>query len=104
MKRYWAPLGLTLTLCALACAQDTSGGRIVVPARNSTRPRVLNVTSTHGSITVNAYNGKEVIVETESGYSRNRRPDRGVDGMHRIDLPSRGLVVEEDDNVITVRA
>jgi len=103
MKRSWALLGLTLTVCALVCAQDP--GRVVVPARNTSHPRVLNAASTHGSITVKTYNGKEVIVET-SGSSREdrRRTDQSVDGLHRIDLPSRGLVVEEEDNVITVRA
>jgi len=103
MKRTWALLGLTLTVCALVCAQDA--GRVVVPARNSTRPRVVNASSVHGSIKVKTYNGKEVIVET-SGYSRTYRRgnDQGVDGLHRIDLPAHGLVVEEEDNVITVRA
>ena len=105
MKRLVALLGLTLTICALACAQDTTAGRVVVPARNTTRPRVVNAASTHGNITVKTYNGKEVIVETpSSSRSQRRRVDQNVDGMHRIDLPSRGLIVEEEDNVVTVRA
>src|SRR5262249_37258955 len=65
---------------------------------------VLNAVVTHGSITVKAYTGKDVIVEV--AYPNNpdrRRSDRTVDGLHRIDLPPRGLVVEEDDNVIQVR-
>ena len=103
MKRSSALLGLTLMVCALACAQDNPGNRVVVPARNTTRPRVLNAASTHGSITVKTYGGKEVIVETPASARGRRDEDRPVDGMRRIDLPSRGLVVEEEDNVITVR-
>jgi len=106
MKRSWALMGLTLTVCALICAQDTTGGRVVVPARNTTHPRVVNAASTHGSIAVKTYNGKEVIVETatSSRVDRRRDSDQTVDGLHRIDLPARGLVVEEEDNVITIRA
>jgi len=98
-----ALMGLTLNVCALVWAQDTTGNRIVVPARNTTQPRVVNATSTNGSITVKAYNGKEVIVETPSSSRGRRSDERTPDGMHRIDLPARGLTVEEEDNVITVR-
>src|SRR5436305_15326105 len=98
MKRLLAPMGLTLVICALACAQDSTGERVVVPARNSTHPRVVNVALTHGSITVKAYNGKEVIVESGRTNSESRRPERTVDGLKRIDLPVRGLLVEEVDN------
>ena len=104
MKRSLALTGLTLVVCALACAQDSTGDRVVVPARSSTHPRVVNAALTHGSITVKAYNGKEVIVEAVRSNSSTRRPDRTVDGLKRIDLPGRGLVVEEEDNVIQVRA
>jgi DUF4097 and DUF4098 domain-containing protein YvlB len=105
MKRSLALMGLTLAVCAPACAQDNTGDRVVVPARNTTHPRVVNARLTHGSITVKTYNGKEVIVESVNSNSGTRRStDRTVDGMHRIDLPARGLVVEEEDNVIQVRA
>jgi hypothetical protein len=103
MKRSLALMGLTLTVCALAWAQENPG-RIVVPARNTTRPRVVNATSTHGSITVKAYNGKDVIVETPvSSRPERRNEDRSVDGLRRIDLPAHGLSIEEEDNVITIR-
>ncbi len=103
MKRYAALAGLTLTLCALALGQQPSGERIVVPARNSTRPRVLNAQVTHGSITVKTHAAKEVIVEAQSARSFSNREERSSDGLKRIDLPPRGLTVEEEDNVIQVR-
>jgi hypothetical protein len=104
MKRILAFTGLTLAICALAGAQTAAGDRIVVPARNTTHPRVVNATSTNGSITVKTYTGREVIVEASPSSSRSRRDDRTPDGLHRIDMPLRGLSVEEEDNVITVRA
>jgi len=99
-----ALMGLTLAVCALACAQESTGDRVVVPARNTTHPRVVNAEVTHGSITVKTYNGKEVIVEAPGSSMRGRSSDRTVDGLKRIDLPPRGLVVEEEDNVIHIRA
>src|ERR1051326_5372207 len=103
MKTTFALAGLTLALCSLLPAQDS--GRVVVPARNSSRPRKVNVHVMNGAITVKAYTGKEVIVESDA--STRRTPRRGAvttpDGLHRIDIPLRGLTVEEEDNQITVR-
>jgi hypothetical protein len=103
MKRTFALTGTMLAVCALACAQDDTG-RVVVPARNSSRPRVVVASSNNGSITVKTYDGKDVIVETgNSERSRNRRRDNAPDGLRRIDIPERGLVVEEVDNTITIQ-
>jgi DUF4097 and DUF4098 domain-containing protein YvlB len=95
---------LSFALLPLVCAQENAGDRVVVPARNTTHPREVHVTSTHGSITVKTYNGKDVIVESANNSGTRRNTDRTVDGLRRIDLPERGLVVEEEDNVIHVRA
>lgn len=98
MKRIWASTGLTLALCALACAQDTTGDRIVVPARNSSRPRVVTCSLINGSITVKTYSGAEVIVES----GRPRAPRTAPNGMKRIGPVDRGLEVTEEDNQISV--
>jgi hypothetical protein len=104
MKRYIAPLtSVALAFCWTAAAQESTGERVVVPARNTTHPRVVNVHMTHGSVAVKTYNGKEVIVETGAARSGSSRPAT-VDGLRRVDLPPRGLSVEEDDNVIEVLA
>jgi hypothetical protein len=102
MKTTIALAGLALALGSLAPAQDTSQ-RVVVPARNSSRPRKLNAHLTHGPITVKAYSGKEVIVEPSGVTARDGRPATTSDGLRRIDAPPRGLMVEEEDNQITVR-
>lgn len=103
MKRFLALCGMTMTVCALMPAQE--GERVVVPARSSSRPRVVNVSSMGGSITVKAYEGKEVIVEAKNGTDRARRNERTTsDGLKKLELPGRsGLEVEEEDNAITVR-
>jgi hypothetical protein len=103
MKRYLALAGMTLAVCALACAQEVStGDRVVVPARNSTRPRLVDAAMTNGSITVKTYAGNEVIVEASGRSSRGRR-ERTYEGLRRIDVPPGGLEVDEEDNVVTVR-
>ncbi len=77
-------------------------GSLVVPSRNSTRPRVVDISTSNGSITVRTTEGKDVVVE--SGGIRSDRDQRAPAGMHRIDVPSRGINVEEQDNTITVRS
>jgi hypothetical protein len=102
MKQLPVIANLMLTVCALASAQETTGGRVVVPARNTGHPRVVNATVHAGSIAVKAYAGNEVIVETDSPGETRERAAGAPAGMKRIDLP-RGLDVEEEDNVVTVR-
>jgi len=107
MKRNSALIGLTLMVCSFGLAQDTNGERIVVPARDTTHARKLDVSLMGGSITVKSYPGKEVIVEVRGGgrsdRDTNKAADKTADGMRRLDLPSRGLTVEEENNVVTVR-
>jgi len=100
MKRTLVLTGLILTLGVLAGAQDITGDRVVVPARNSSRPRLIKANVSNGSITVKTHPGQDVIVET--GSRHGRQADRTVDGLRRLNLPPNGLEVEQDDNVITV--
>jgi hypothetical protein len=91
-----------LTVCALACAQEITGGRVVVPARNTAHPRVVNAKVLEGSLTVKTSTGNEVIVETSRPREARGRAAAAPAGMKRIDVP-RGLDVDEQDNVVTVR-
>ena len=117
MKRTLALSGILLTLCASVYAQDSDSERVVVPSRNSSRPRKVDVSLTSGAITVKAYTGKDVIVESTPSTSQDgkvkvkekdkesaRDADARAAGMRRLDLRPRGLNVEESDNQITVRA
>jgi DUF4097 and DUF4098 domain-containing protein YvlB len=91
-----------VVLAGLLVAVGLAQERVVVPARNSSRPRVVNASVLNGSITVKGYEGKEVIVESGSGEPRHRE-ETTPDGLKRLELPGRsGLEIEEDDNTITV--
>jgi Putative adhesin len=114
MNRTLALTGMFIALCAGVSAQDPNSDRVVVPARNSTRPRKLDVSLMSGTITVKAYAGKEVIVEASAASSASRKAKvrekesardaaARADGLHRLDAAPRGLTVEENDNLITVR-
>src|SRR3954454_17706214 len=108
MKRYLALTGMTFTLCALGFAQESTGQRVVVPARNTTHPRMVKASILNSGITVKTHTGKDVIVESTASSSRERERERvrerTPDGMRRIDLPSGGFSVEEEDNVISIRS
>lgn len=99
MKRIFALTGMTFAVCALACAQDP--GRVVVPAGNGSRPRTVDIATTNGSITVKTHDGRDIIVE--SGSRHSDREMRAPEGMHRIDIPDRGLEVQQQNDTVTVR-
>jgi hypothetical protein len=109
MIRTLALAGFLLAASAFVHAEEAD--KVVVPARNSTRPRVVNASVLNGSITVKTYEGKDVIVEANTNASTRERERAGhrqdntvsTDGLKRLDLPGRsGLEVEEEDNVITI--
>ena len=97
MKPTLAVVGLTLALCTMTFAQETSGDRIVVPPATGGRPRVVNCNLLNGSITVRTHAGGDVILE---GESHTHEESRG--GMHRIGVSNDGMEAVVDDNVITV--
>src|SRR3982750_4469751 len=99
MKRYSALTGMTLMVCALGFAQESTGQRVVVPARNTTHPRMVKASLLNAGITVKTHTGKDVIVESTGSSSRERERERErertrervPEGMRRIDLPSGGF-------------
>jgi len=78
MRLHSALLGISLVFCAVGVAQDTGTDRVVVPARNSTAARKVDVNLMGGSITVKDYAGKEVIVESSGSSRRPPREDRNA--------------------------
>lgn len=101
MKRTIALLGTMLAVCALAGAQENSGNRVVVPAHPGGRPRTVEATLLHGSITVKAGAGGDVVAELVD--APQRRESRVPPGMHRIDSPFReGLQAEETGDTIHI--
>ena len=103
MKRSLALMGTTMAVCALACAQEYSGNRVVVPGRNGSHARTVEANIIHGSIVVKTGSGNDVIVETDAPRGRGPADSRTPSGMHRIDPPwNSPLQVEERGDVIHI--
>ncbi|HVR07276.1 MAG TPA: DUF4097 family beta strand repeat-containing protein [Thermoanaerobaculia bacterium] len=102
---------LILMLAAVAPAAPRAAGpgpgtqRISVPLTDPARPATLKVSRINGSITVEGYAGKEVLIESSpDGEDSEERPRRGASGMRRIPNLGQGLSVDEDNNVVRVEA
>jgi DUF4097 and DUF4098 domain-containing protein YvlB len=64
----------------------------------------LSVQTLQGSIEVEAYSGKEVVVRYSNITGRpNRQAPDEVDGMKRVSNNSMGLEIQEDNNDVTVK-
>jgi DUF4097 and DUF4098 domain-containing protein YvlB len=88
---------------AAGLGQDT-GDRINVPFSDASKPRMLDVETINGSITVRGYSGNEVIVEASGrGPRRVGRPSNVPDGMHQIGPGRSGLDITEENNLIKIR-
>ncbi len=109
MKITCLAVAFLIVVPSVLTGQEASGDRVVIPARASSRPRVVNISTMDGGVTVKAYSGKEVIVETHeaarSGRERERRRGSAdMEGMKRLELPgTAGLDIDEEDNMINIR-
>ncbi len=107
---------LTLTLALSAClipwgasGQTPDRDKLTVPLTDPSRPAHLKVGLINGSITVNAYSGKDVIVEAAVRSADDQDQEESSDeesakrrGLRRITNTSTGLSVEEDNNDVEV--
>lgn len=95
-----------LLAAAVARAQVSQPGpnRFVVPLSKPGQPVRLEVSLISGSISVEPHAGNEVVVEAagDDDERGHRAPARGSLGMHRLPNTSLGLVVEEENNKVTV--
>ncbi|MCU1287074.1 MAG: hypothetical protein JWO13_3424 [Acidobacteriales bacterium] len=89
-----------LILAAALAHAEAAGDRVPVPLTDPSRPAVVKASLLNGSITVKAYDGKEVIVEAKA---RGGESDSKT-GMKRIQINSTGLAVEEENNQVSISA
>jgi hypothetical protein len=89
---------LTLAVAMPLPAQE----QLNVKFNDPTRPGLLKVSWTNGSITVKAHSGSDVTIGAKSGrFTAPAPPEAG--GLRRIDTAGRGLMVDSDpQNVITI--
>lgn len=99
-------IGSCLLLFSAAISQQAHTDKVTVPLTDPSRPVFLKVGLLSGSITVNGYSGKDVIVEA---VTHPEDDDEGDDdnaakakGLKLIPNSSTGLTVEEDNNTVDV--
>ncbi len=102
-----AAIRLAMAMIALVLVAGSAAGQerapeIVVPLSSPGEPAVLEAGLMNGSISVTAYDGTEVIVETslEEDDDASDRRDKG--GLKRIPNNSIGLTIEERNNRVEI--
>jgi hypothetical protein len=95
---------LTGASCTLPGVADAQDQRLAVPLSDPSRPARLEITLFSGDISVEAYDGNEVVIVADAPIRGNGElePPR-EDGLRRIQSSSVGLTVEESDNIVSVR-
>lgn len=93
----------SLILGTQTLAAQGDSNRINVPLSDPSRPAQVRAHLVSGSITVKAYEGKEVIVETKgrAGDTDEEKPER-QGNLHRIPMASAGFSVESDNNQVRI--
>jgi DUF4097 and DUF4098 domain-containing protein YvlB len=74
---------------------------IPVPLADAGRPVTMSVHLVRGSVTVRAYSGREVIVDSTAGED-SRRHEATHEGMHRIAGGGNDLSIESDNNKVSI--
>ncbi len=99
--------GLVLLLAAATVpGQEKTGDRIAVPISDPSRAVLVKVNVIAGGITVQAYDGKEVVIQATPPAEGERRGGRNrgeqAQGMRRIVNTATGLTASEQNNVVEV--
>ena len=94
--------GASCAISGLAVAQDDE--RLVVPLSDPSRPARLEIQLFSGDISVEGYDGKEVVIVADAPIREGDKPEPPrADGLRRIQSSTVGLTVEENANVVSVR-
>jgi DUF4097 and DUF4098 domain-containing protein YvlB len=89
-----------LLMCVAIAAPIWAQEHIPVPLADANRPVNLSVHVLRGSITVRAYNGHEILVDS-NGTSQDKA-EKTHEGMHRIAGPGSDLSIESENNKVSV--
>jgi len=90
--------GASVVLAPRTQAQNTPD-RISVNLSDPARSAFVKASMVNGSITVKAYDGKEVIVEART---RNEEREKPSGGPKRLNISTTGLSVEEENNEVRI--
>ncbi len=100
MRHLILPSVVSTWMAAAALAQPAAPERIVVPLAEPGEPAFLGVSLMSGGITVEGYDGAEVVIEPAAESAPEEVRER--DGMFRIPNTSLGLSVEQEGNRVSI--
>ncbi len=85
-------------------AEAPGNNHIVVPLADPSRPAQVRAHLLNGSITVKAYEGKDVIVDAKAREDGDEEePEKKPEGgLHRIPVASTGLSIDAEGNTVRV--
>jgi hypothetical protein len=86
---------------APAAAPAAAGDKLTVPFSDPSRPGVVRVTLTTGTIRVRGYQGTSVIVAT-STEEDDKPPKTDRQGLRRLRNTATGIVIEEERNEVRI--
>jgi DUF4097 and DUF4098 domain-containing protein YvlB len=102
-------MGVVLVAAVVASGAQTTtqntSEHVTVPFSDPSRPGTVTVKLVSGGITVRAADRRDVSIQSEPLADRGRtssRDDANAAGLHRLTSPT-GLVVEEENNTMTIR-
>lgn len=93
---------VAITSILLSAVSEAESDKVTVPLTDPSRPSTVKVSLLNGSITVSAYDGKDVVVEAKV-RADGEAPAR-AGGMKRIPMTATGLSVEEENNQVDIGA
>jgi DUF4097 and DUF4098 domain-containing protein YvlB len=96
---------ITVFFGGAASAQEETSDRVTVELTDASKPAFLSVGLINGGITVNGYDGKEIIVEAKTKLRKidTSSAEKGkAAGMTRIPVNSSSITVEEYQNKVEI--
>ncbi len=94
-------LSLVAALVWLAFGPAAMARETVIPLSHPDQPMILQVGLIEGSIIVEGYDGKQVVLDTDVDEDDDYE-EESYDGLRRLPRSSFGVVVEEENNVVSV--
>jgi len=101
MKKLLIFLCCIMSITAMAQDKERKVKKLTVPLSEPGKRGKLTVELINGSITVQAYNGKDVIVNAVT-MENTSQPTKTADGMYKIPNNSYGLEIQERDNHVEI--
>ncbi len=88
---------------ATLLAQNT-GDKLSIAFRDPARPGTVKMNILHGSISVKAHSGKDVVVETSTKTEKEAERDvpETARGLKRLNSTGSSVTLEEENNIVTV--